>query len=272
MAQVKLLKVASGLPTEMDSSSDDVTLASYTVTGGGPVLNSNLDMNNGSISDAGGLSFTDPATDGITQTAGLVEADNLMAKERTNVMTTAGDVLFPVISDAVGEVDAFRLPALAGVPSATPTAGGEGYLVWDSTNDDLYVWNGSSWDNLSSVTSAGKVCNSYTATSALAIAEAVYIDGSNSVDLADASAVATSECIGFAEAAISAAASGNICTEGVVGGFTGLTAGDRLYLSETAGAVTATPPTTSGAVQFVVGFAKSATQVQIHKQFIGVNA
>ena len=57
MAQVKLLKIDSnGLPKEMDTAADDITLNSYTVDGG-PVLDVNLDMNNGDISDVNDISF-----------------------------------------------------------------------------------------------------------------------------------------------------------------------------------------------------------------------
>ena len=81
MAQVKLLKIdANGLPKEMDTAADDITLNSYTVDGG-PVLDLNLDMNNGNISDVNDISFTDPTTDGITNTNGTFAADDIMLAE-----------------------------------------------------------------------------------------------------------------------------------------------------------------------------------------------
>ena len=122
MAQVKLLKIDSdGINVEMDTASDDITLASYTVTGGGPVLNANLDMNNGNISDAGDLSFTDPTTDGITRTDGTHAADDIMFQDAENSMAVGSAVLFPVIADNVDQVDAFRLPAIPGAPTAAPS-------------------------------------------------------------------------------------------------------------------------------------------------------
>ena len=142
MAQVKLLKIASdGVPLEMDTASDDVTLNSFTVQGGGPVLSpTGLDLNNKDVSDIKDLLFNDPSVGIINLTAGDLIADDIMAKERENLMTTAGGVVFPVISDVAGEVDSFRLPQIAGAPTASPTNGGEGHLVWDSTNDRLYAW------------------------------------------------------------------------------------------------------------------------------------
>ena len=140
MAQVKLLKIASGgVPLEMDTTSDDITLASFTVTGGGPVLNANLDMNGGNISDTGDLAFTDPTTDGITRTDGTHAADDIMFQDAENTMASGAAVLFPTVTDNADQLDAFRLPAIAGSPSATPTDGGEGYLVWDSTGDRLFA-------------------------------------------------------------------------------------------------------------------------------------
>jgi len=275
MAQVKLLKInSSGLPEEMDSASDDVTLASYTVTGGGPVLDSNLDMNNGNVSDAGQLDFTDPTTDGINTTSnGVIAADDFMAIDIENTMTSAGGVTFPGgISDAAGEVDAFRLPALAGVPSASPTNGGEGHLVWDSTNDHLYAWDGAAWDNLSTVDSAEKVCNAYTADEALAAVDAVYISAADNVSKANAGADATARAIGFAEAAAIDTASVNVCSEGLLGGFAGLTPGSRYFLDTTSGLITTTAPTGGGNSVVQMGFAKSATELQIQIQFMGKKA
>lgn len=60
-----------------------------------------------------------------------------------------------------------------------------------------------------------------TATSTLAKGEVVYIDGSDSVDLAQANASGTSTPFGFAAEAISAAAVGAITYDGIVTATTG---------------------------------------------------
>jgi hypothetical protein len=271
MAQVKLLKIGTdGLGEEMDTASDDITLASYTVTGGGPVLNANLDMNNGNISDVNDLSFTDPTTDGITNTNGTFAADDIMFDNFENVMEVGAAVLFPVVADDADQLDAFRLPAIAGAPSATPSDGGEGYLVWDSTNDKLYAWNGSSWDDLSTVSSANSVCNPYTAGEILAVGEVVYISAADTVSKADHTT--NYQAIGMASTAAAAAASVDVCSEGVVSGLTGLTAGSRYFLDSTAGAITTTIPTGSGNRIVQMGFAKSATELQLQIQFVGRRA
>jgi len=270
MAQVKLLKIVSGLPEEMDTSADDITLNSYTVQGGGPVLSgTGLDLQTQGISNSGDIDFDDPNVNTIEQTAGALIIDNIMAKERENVMTTAGAVLFPVISDDVDQVDSFRLPALAGVPTAAPADGGEGYLVWDSTNNHLYAWDGAAWDNLSTVDSAASVDVSFTS-GGVAIRDAVYIDSNGKVLPAQADALSTSQVVGFATAAAADTNPVLVRVDGVLGGFTGLTPGDRYFLDDgTAGQIINSGlPSDAGDVVFFVGVAKSATELYIDKQFI----
>lgn len=275
MAQIKLLKIASdGVPLEMNSTSDDVTLNSFTVQGGGPVLSgSGLDMNNQDVVDVNDLAFNSPSTGTINQTAGNLIIDNIMAKERENLMTTAGGISFPVITDVAGQVDSFRLPALAGVPTASPTTGGEGHLVWDSSNNQLYAWNGSVWDNLSISDAANAVLNSYTAQVAIAARDVVYISSADNVSPAISDNTSASYAMGLAKAAALAAASVDIQSEGVLSGFSGLTAGSRYYLDDTtAGAITATTPTGSGKTIVQVGYAKSTTALHIHIEQMGRRA
>lgn len=275
MAQVKLLKIASdGVPLEFDSANDDITLASFTVQGGGPVLGATgLDLNNQNVSDVNDLVFNDPTTGTINQTAGSLIVDNIMAKERENLMTTAGGISFPVISDLAGQVDAFRLPSLAGTPTASPTTGGEGHLVWDSTNDKLYAWTGSAWDDLSTVQAASQVVNSYTAAVAILARDVVYISAADNVSKALATNTSQSYAIGLAKAAAIATAPVEVQSEGVMTGFTGLTAGSRYYLDATvAGTITSSIPTGSGNTIVQVGYAKSTTALHIHIEQMGRRA
>jgi hypothetical protein len=73
---------------------------------------------------------------------------------------------------------------------------------------------------------------------------------------ADASAYATARVIGIAPAAISDTATGTILLQGFIRDDTwNWTTGSTLYLSETAGAMTHTAPTTDGAFVQVVGVA-----------------
>jgi hypothetical protein len=275
MAQIKLLKIASdGVPLEFDSTADEITMLSFSVNGGGPSLSATgLAMATQDITGIKNLSFNDPTVDYFNQTAGNLIIDNVMAKERSNVMTTAGDILFPVVADAAGELDAFRLPAIAGVPSATPTASGEGFAVWDSTNNKFMVWGGSSWVDVSSSGSAADISNTYTAGEALTARDFVYISAANTVSKADASVLAKSYAVGFATSSVSSAASVGVKTDGIIGGFTGMTAGARQYLSgATAGAITATVPSGTGHTIVQAGYAKSATDLQIQMLQLGRRA
>lgn len=275
MAQVKLLKISSdGVPLEFTSSTDEITLLSFSVNGGGPVLSgTGLDMNGQAVTDASSIQVTDPTVGFLNQTAGNLIFDNIMAKERENTMTTAGGVAFPVITDVAGQVDAFRLPALAGIPSASPTNGGEGHLVWDSTNNHLYAWNGTAWDNLSTVDEAQKVVNPYTAEVAIAARDVVYISSADNVSPALGDNTSKSYVIGLAKAAALAAASVEVQSEGVMTGFSGLTAGSRYYLSDSvAGAITTTVPSGSGKTIVQMGYAKSASALHIHIEQLGRRA
>lgn len=275
MAQVKLLKISSdGVPLEFTSSTDEITLLSFSVNGGGPVLSgTGLDMNGQAVTDASSIQVTDPTVGFLNQTAGNLIFDNIMAKERENTMTTAGGVAFPVITDVAGQVDAFRLPALAGIPSASPTNGGEGHLVWDSTNNHLYAWNGTAWDNLSTVDEAQKVVNPYTAEVAIAARDVVYISSADNVSPALGDNTSKSYAIGLAKAAALAAASVEVQSEGVMTGFSGLTAGSRYYLSDSvAGAITTTVPSGSGKTIVQMGYAKSASALHIHIEQLGRRA
>jgi hypothetical protein len=273
MAQVRVLKInADGHPEETNPAADDITLVSFSVTGGGPVLSgTGLDLNNQDIVDIQDLVFVDPSTGTINQTAGSLVVDNIMAKDRENLLSTAGSVSFPVITDVAGQVDAFRLPALAGTPSATPTSGGEGHLVWDSANNIPYAWNGSSWQNLSLATEALSVQTPSVADGAIAARDVLFVSGADTVSPAIATVQAEAEAVvGFAVASAADTAAVEIQSDGVVSGFSGLTPGKVQFLStSTAGAIQEAVPSTSGDNIVKVGVARSASAVQVMFQYLG---
>ena len=275
MAQIKLLKIdTDGIPLEMNTAADEITLASYTVGTGGQVLSaSGLAMNNTDITAVQDISFNDPTSGTINQTAGNLVINNIMAKERSNTMTTAADILFPVVTDSAGQLDAFRLPAIAGIPTAAPTATGEGFEVWDSSNDNLYVWNGSAWKNMSVATSAANLDEAYTADGSLSARDVVYISGADTVKKAKGDAAATSYAVGFAMSGVSTAGPVTVRVAGIVTGFSTLTPGARQYLSAgTAGAVTEVLPVGTGNVIQLCGYAKNDSSIQIQMQNLGKRA
>lgn len=276
MAQVKLLKISTdGLPLEFNSAADDVTLNSYTVQGGGPVLSSTgLDMNNTDVSDVQDLDFTDPSTATIDQTAGPLIVDDLMFQTKENSMAVGSAILFPAVADTADEIDAFRLPTRAGTPTATPGDGGEGYGVWDSSNDVLYIWDGAMWVNQSQAANAGQINNSYTAGEILLANDFLYISASDTVSKVVASgAGVASRAMGFAKAGAAASANVNVVSEGVLSGFSTLTAGDRMYADPaTAGAITSTVPAGAGNTIVQAGYAKNGTTLHIHIEQLGRRA
>ena len=82
---------------------------------------------------------------------------------------------------------------------------------------------------------------------------------------ADASAYATARVIGIAPAAISDTATGTILLQGFIRDDSwSWTTGSTLYLSETAGAMTHTPPSTDGAFVNIVGVALEPDVVYIN--------
>jgi len=110
----------------------------------------------------------------------------------------------------------------------------------------------------------------------IVIGSPVYPDAAGSVDLAKADAAATVEVLGLVKnVSITAAASGNIQTDGVLAATTGqwdavtgdvggLTAGSVYYLDpDTAGMLTTTGPTTTGDFVVRVGIGLSTTELEI---------
>ena len=110
---------------------------------------------------------------------------------------------------------------------------------------------------------AAVVKKTMTAEVSLNIRDIVYISSADNVSPADANAESTARVIGFAEAAASPAATVSVVTQGALGGFSGLTVGARYFLSETAGGITATPPSTDESCIVQVGYAISTTMLCI---------
>lgn len=114
---------------------------------------------------------------------------------------------------------------------------------------------------------------------AIVIGTPVYAQAAGAVKKGQANAAATSRLIGLVfDASISAAASGAICTDGILsattgqwdavtGGTGGLVFGTLYFLDPaTAGKLTATPPTTVGQFVVPVGIALSTTVMDVSIQ------
>lgn len=276
MAEIRVLKIAAdGVPLE-HSHIDEIVMASFSVSGGGPVLGvSGLDMTNQDIINVKNLLFFDPATGYINQTVGNLIIDNIMAVDRDNLMTVSGGgILFPIITDTGAEVDGFRLPAVSGTPTAAPTNGGAGYLVYDYANGKPYAWTGTAWDDLTSVTSAENLEDpTYLSGEALATSDVVYLSGSNTVSKAIGNVIAKSYAMGFVVAGVGSGAAVTIRKAGTISGFSLLTPGAREYLHPTvAGAVTENIPTGTGNTIAQVGYARTASSIDIQILQLGRRA
>ena len=101
---------------------------------------------------------------------------------------------------------------------------------------------------------------------ALSANDAVTIfNDSGTGKMRKANAATGLEAHGFVPSAVSAAASGRVVLDDeILAGFVGLTIGSTYFLSDTtAGAITATAPTTSGYLLQRLGVARSATELAI---------
>ena len=104
-----------------------------------------------------------------------------------------------------------------------------------------------------------------TAANTFAAGSVGFISSAGTVTLADASAEATaSNMLVIATASISGGASGIFALSGLVTATShGYTLGVPLFLSETAGALTTTAPTTTAAIVRVVGYAVDANTIYL---------
>lgn len=270
MAQIKVLKIASdGIPLEAVQA-DDVTFNSFSVSGGAQVLSvTGLQLGDTPIIQLGDVEFSDPSTATINFTAGAGVIDDLMLKDRSNVMDVGSDILFPQVADSAGELDAFRLPSVTGTPSATPTNTAAGLLIYSQSTSSIFAWDGSSWDNLNTVQDANRVTNPYTAGEAIDIVKPVYISAADTVSLASASSTTKAQVIGLSSASAASGATVPVVSDGVLPGFSGLTPGARYYLDTTPGAITTTTPTGSGNTIVQLFFSKSATEAHLQIASLG---
>lgn len=161
------------------------------------------------------------------------------------------------------------------LPSAAMGSPEEGSIYWDASSDILYVYDGSNYVNVNTGGEAEKITVLYTAGENLAQYDAVYVSGNDTVMKAAAGSLPGGKCIGIATTAINSAATGYICTEGLLAGAItslGFSAGDTIWLDTTAGALTNTVPTGAGNIVIKVGYAKNTTDMYVRIGEITVRA
>lgn len=118
-------------------------------------------------------------------------------------------------------------PATGGTSTVTNPAAG--CRLFDMTSYEAKIWDGATWRTL--LTEAGAV--TYDCAESIAVGDWVAQDTADTVVLADASSEATPAIglVSFKPTTTTA----RVLTAGPAGGFSGLTAKDRLFLSTTAG-------------------------------------
>jgi hypothetical protein len=197
------------------------------------------------------------ATDDITFLSG--QFGNVLASGNSVVSTdTNGDLNLTPNGTGDLVLDGLNWPQADGTAGQFLQTNGAGQLSWQNQTDDVQ---------------AEIVANEYTADEALAACDALYISAANNVSKASASGSgAPSRLMGFAQALAADTDPVFVVSEGLLGGFSGLTAGSRYYLSATAGAITATIPVGTGNTVVQAGYAKSATELQIHIEQLGRRA
>lgn len=129
--------------------------------------------------------------------------------------------------------------------------------------------------NVSADQQQGSVIRNVQAGAILTVGQTVYIDGSDTAQLADANGAseAVARAVGvvvaapnmYGETSIASGDRCSVCVFGPVYGFTGMTPGARVYVGTTPGELTQTPPTPN-AYQFTIGIAISASVLFINPE------
>lgn len=209
---------------------------------------------------AGDPMYTSNTAGAIASSAGTTEVTVGIAKSATELY------FYPRYNQEITEDIQDALTGTSGTPSASnkyvtaddaSAAAASGKIV-RATGTSLPALGGENLVN-------GLFNYAFTAGEAIdgsSTPQAVYLkasDGKVYKTDADAGGEETFAFIGFTTDNVSTDESVTVIVAGIVGGFTGLTAGDTMFLSDTAGAVA----NSEGTIPYSVGFAVSTTQIQI---------
>lgn len=118
----------------------------------------------------------------------------------------------------------------------------------------------------------GAVVRRGTAGATLTPGAAVYLDGANGWKLGDGDAVASAQCRGivvsdgFGSVSFASGAAVDIVRSGPIAGFTSMTPGGAVFVSNTPGEIDQTASVTTGDFVFAIGYADSATVLFVQPQ------
>jgi hypothetical protein len=129
----------------------------------------------------------------------------------------------------------------------------------------LITWDGKPIAGIG-LTGAGEP---YNCSTGIAVRDAVYLSGSDTIDLAQADVVSERPVIGFVLSKPTST-SAIVQYTGEIVGFSGLTPGATYWLSETPGQITTTAPITQGSIVQEVGWARNATTlvINVNRDFV----
>jgi hypothetical protein len=233
---------AEGLILTGQGSTNDVTIKNdadadvLTIATGATNVDIVGDVTAATINADGDTSASDNAAMGYTAAEGLI----LTGQGSTSDITFKNDADANVFSIPTG-TSILRLSDATTVDMSTPLLAGTDHTFTGITAQMLAGGAISAFDLVCIHTTTSEVLE------------------------ADASAYATARVIGIAPAAISDTATGTILLHGFIRDDSwSWTTGSTLYLSETAGAMTHTAPSTDGAFVLVVGVALSPDVVYIN--------
>lgn len=158
----------------------------------------------------------------------------------------------------IGNGSTYTVASLSSTDSTITITTGSGTLALTVDQANLTL---SSIGGQITVTQSPGAVTATAGSTSISAGAMIYLDSSGLIQLADANTALPAT--GFAPAAISATVSGTVIIgNGPNAGVTSLTAGTSYFLGHN-GAVTATPPTTSGYVLQKVGSAQTTTKLQV---------
>jgi len=250
----QVLVLASGVPAWDDAATGDITgvTAGVGLSGGGTsgALTITLDLSElSTVAPADGDFFSTLDSDGA----------NEQKTSTTALATLFAGTSLTASSSVISVDDDFLKNDASDTTTGTITAAG--FTLADAANVSIGVPLLAGTDHTTTGLTAQMLAGG-----AIAAFDLVCIHSTTQeVVEADASAAATSRVIGIAPAAISDTATGTVLLQGFVRDDTWTwTTGGVLFLSETAGAMTHTAPTTDGAFVQAVGVALSPDVVYIN--------
>jgi len=123
--------------------------------------------------------------------------------------------------------------------------------------------------NISALTENGAVIRNYTAGAAITVGNLVYVDSAGTVQHADGNgSLATGAAIGIAiesydgETSILTGGPVSVCVFGPVSGYSSMTPGSNVYVSDTVGRLSSV----AGTISRIIGYAETAGIVFVHPQ------